>query len=260
MAAGGGGPMTQNPIVWLNDPLNYQGRDGVVTHLVEHLQYSMIAIVVATLIGLPIGLVIGHSGRFTAAVSLANAMRALPTIGLLILFVVMISPHIGGRGDAAYLIPTELVLIVLAIPPILSNTYAGVQSIDPAARDAAAGMGMTGRQVLLQVELPNSLPLVFSGVRSAVLQVIATATIAAYVGLNGLGRFVYDGLATQDYGRSTAGALLVALLAVAADLILAVIQRYTVSRGVSGRFSRRGAALTGGSVGAAVATAEVMAR
>jgi osmoprotectant transport system permease protein len=100
-------------------------------------------------------------------------------------------------------------------------------------------MGMTGRQVLLQVELPNALPLVFSGLRSAVLQVIATATIAAYVGLDGLGRFLYDGLATNDYAEVAGGAVLVAALALVVDLLLAGVQRYAVSRGVSGRFSRR---------------------
>jgi osmoprotectant transport system permease protein len=250
--------MTSNPIVWLNDPLNYKGPDGVVTHLTEHLYYSGLALLIAAVIALPLGLLLGHTGRLSFLVSTANALRALPTIGLLILFVVMISPHITGTGDTAYLIPTEIVLVLLAIPPILSNTYAGVQSVNPATRDAAAGMGMTGGQVLLRVELPSSLPLIFSGVRSAALQVIATATIAAYVGLGGLGRFVYDGLAVQDYARSTAGALLVALLAVAADLVLAVVQRYTVSRGISGRFSRR-TVVTSGALGAEVARTEAAA-
>jgi osmoprotectant transport system permease protein len=251
--------MNQNPIIWLNDPLNYQGRDGVWAHLAEHAQYSAAAVVIAAVIALPLGLILGHTGKLSLLVSAANALRALPTVGLLILFVVMISPHISGRGDAAYLIPTEIVLVVLAVPPILSNTFAGVQSVDPATRDAAFGMGMTGPQVLLRVEFPSSLPLIFSGLRSAVLQVVATATIAAYVGLGGLGRFVYDGLATQDYARSTAGALLVAILAVAADLLLAIAQRYTVSRGISGRFSRR----AGGPADARtaeVAQTEVLAR
>jgi osmoprotectant transport system permease protein len=258
VASGGERAMNQNPIIWLNDPANYKGPDGVFTHLSEHIQYSLIAVVIGFAIALPLGLVLGHSGRATFLVSAANALRALPTIGLLILFVVVISPHIRGTGNTAQLIPTEIVLVLLAIPPILSNTFAGVQSVDPATRDAASGMGMTGPQVLLRVELPSSLPLIFSGLRSATLQVIATATIAAYVGLGGLGRFVYDGLAIQDYARSTAGALLVAILAVVADLVLATVQRYTVSRGISERFARK-AGVTSGALGGQVAQAEVMA-
>jgi osmoprotectant transport system permease protein len=258
VAAGGGRPVNQNPLIWLNDPLNYRGPDGVVAHLQEHLYYSVMALLIAAVVALPLGLLLGHTGRLASLVSAANALRALPTVGLLVLCVVMISPLITGTGDTAYLIPTEIVLVVLAIPPMLSNTYAGVQSVDPATRDAAAGMGMTGSQVLLRVELPSSLPLIFSGIRSATLQVIATATIAAYVGLGGLGRLVYDGLSVQDYARSSAGALLVALLAVAADLVLALAQRYTVSRGISGRFSRR-AVVTSGPLGAEVARTESQA-
>ena len=129
------------------------------------------------------------------------------------LLVVIIAPHFYGRTNAGYLIPTEIVLVLLAVPPILSNTYAGVQNVSPAVRDAAFGMGMTGPQVLSRVELPNALPLIFSGFRSATLQVIATATIASYVTLGGLGRFIYDGLAQQDYPQMISGGLLVAALA-----------------------------------------------
>jgi len=128
--------------------------------------------------------------------------------------------------------------VLLAVPPIMSNTYAGVQNVEPAARDAAFGMGMTGQQVLFRVELPNALPLMFSGLRSATLQVIATATIAAYVTLGGLGRFIYDGLAQQDYPQMISGGLLVAALALAADLLIALVQRLVVSPGITGRAGR----------------------
>ncbi len=154
------------------------------------------------------------------------------------LLVVIIAPHFYGRTNAGYLIPTEIVLVLLAVPPILSNAYAGVQNVSPAVRDAAFGMGMTGPQVLARVEFPNALPLIFSGFRSATLQVIATATIAAYVTLGGLGRFIYDGLAQQDYPQMIAGGLLVAALALAADMLLALAQRYTVSPGITGRTRR----------------------
>ena len=229
-------------LVWLNDPLNWTGTRftaGIIDQIGAHLWYTAIALVIAAVIGFPLGLVIGHTGRATWVISIANGLRALPTVGLLILLYVMISPLISGRGDAVYLVPTEIVLVLLALPAILANTYAGVRNVEPAVRDAARGMGMTGRQVLWQVELPNAMPLVFSGLRSATLQVIATATIAAYVGLEGLGRFVYDGLASRDFGQMAGGAVLVAALALVVDLVLALIQRYSVSRGVTGRFSRR---------------------
>ena len=234
--------MTDNVFVWLNDPQNWTGtrfQAGIIDQIGAHLWYTAIALVIAGVIGFPLGLFIGHTGRATWLVSVANGLRALPTVGLLILLYVMVSPLISGRGDAVYLVPTEIVLVLLALPAIMANTYAGVRNVEPAVRDAARGMGMTGRQVLWQVELPNAMPLVFSGVRSAALQVIATATIAAYVGLEGLGRFVYDGLASRDFAQMAGGAVLVAALALVVDLVLALVQRYSVSRGVTRRFSRR---------------------
>lgn len=226
-------------IEFLSDPANWQGPEGIPTRLLEHIEYSAIAVLIGLVIALPLGLLIGHTGKGTTVVAgVANSLRALPTIGLLIFFVVLISPHVHGKGDTAYLVPSEIVLVLLAIPPILSNTYAGVQNVDPAARDAAVGMGMTGRQVLLRVELPCALPLVMSGLRSAALQVIATATIAAYVSLGGFGRLVFDGQAQQLYPKMVTGALLVALLAMGTDLLLALVQRFVVSRGLSGRYAR----------------------
>jgi len=231
-------------IVWLNDPLNWTGTrftPGIVAQIGAHLWYTAIALLIAGVVGIPLGLALGHGGRGGWLVSVANGLRSLPTVGLLILLYVVVSPLISSRGDAVYLVPTEIVLVLLALPAMLANTYAGVRNVDPAVRDAARGMGMTGRQVLFRVELPNALPLMFSGIRSATLQVIATATIAAYVGLGGLGRYVYDGLASHDYGQMAGGAMLVAVLALLVDGLLAVVQRLTVSRGVSGRFSRRAA-------------------
>jgi osmoprotectant transport system permease protein len=236
---GGEAAVIGDIIDFLTNPDHWQGAEGIPTRLLEHVEYSAIAVLIALVIALPLGLLIGHTGKGTTVVAgLANSLRALPTLGLLIFFVVLISPHVHGKGDAAYLIPSEIVLVLLAIPPILSNTYAGVQNTDPAARDAAVGMGMTGTQVLLRVELPCSLPLVMSGLRSAALQVIATATIAAYVSLGGLGRLVFDGQAQQLYPKMVAGALLVALLAMATDLVLGLLQRVIVSRGLSGRYAQ----------------------
>lgn len=233
--------MIGDVFTWLNDPSHWRDTrfdTGIVTQLLDHVQFSLIAIVIALLIGLPVGALIGHSGKATWIVSAANAVRALPTVGILVLLVVIIAPNFYGRTNTGFLIPTEIVLVLMAIPPILANTYAGVDNVSPAVRDAAYGMGMTGRQVLLGVELPNALPLIFSGLRSATLQVIATATIASYVTLGGLGRFIYDGLAQHDYPQMIAGGVLVAALALIADGILALIQRYTVSRGLTGRFAK----------------------
>lgn len=222
--------------VWLNDPVNWRGDSGIGHQVLAHLGYTGLALLVGLLIGVPAGLAIGHSGRANWIVAVANGLRALPTTGLLILFYVVVVAHVSG--ELAFLLPTEIVLVLLAIPPILANTFAGIQNVDPAVQDAARGMGMTSWQVLFRVELPNALPLVFSGLRGATLQVIATATIAAYVGLGGLGRFVYDGLAQKDFPQMIGGAVVVAVLALVADIVLALVQRYAVSRGVSGRFRR----------------------
>lgn len=236
--------MITDVFTWLNDPAHWRDTlvdKGITSQLLSHITFTLIALGFASAIALPLGLFIGHTGRLKFLVTAANALRALPTVGVLVLLTVIISPHFHGRTDTGFLIPTEIVLILLAVPPILANTYAGVQNVSPAARDAAAGMGMTGTQVLRKVELPCALPLIFSGFRSATLQVIATATVASYVTLGGLGAFIYDGLQQQNFPEMIGGGVLVALLALLTDLLLATVQRYTVSRGVSGRFSKRSA-------------------
>lgn len=233
--------MLEKVFIWLNDPLNWTGTamtPGIIQQTISHLLYSGVALLIAALIGIPAGLLIGHTGKGKWLVGTTNAIRALPTVGLLVLFVVMIAPIFHGATNLGYLIPTEIVLVLLAIPPILAGAYSGVENVDPAVRDAAFGMGMTSKQTLLGVELPNALPLIFSGIRSAALQVIATATIAAYVTLGGLGRFIYDGLAQQDYPQMISGGVLVAVLAMLTDVVFAGVQRFSVSRGVSGRFAK----------------------
>jgi osmoprotectant transport system permease protein len=235
-----------NVFTWLNDPAHWRNRPaegftGIPSEVASHLRYSLFAIAVALVIALPVGLAIGHTRRATWVVSAVNALRSIPGVGLLVLLAVIIAPHFFGRTNLGFLIPTEIVLTLIALPAILANTYAGVDNVEPAVRDAAKGMGMTGRQVLLRVELPCSLPLIFSGLRSATLQVIATATIASYFPLDGLGRYIYDGFQQQDFPQMVSGGVLVALLAMIVDFVLAAVQRYTVSRGISGRFGRRSA-------------------
>ncbi len=251
--------MLNNVFTWLNDPAHWHGTTdmtGIKTQLLKHLEYCAIALVAAAIIGLPLGLLIGHYRRGVWLIAAANALRALPSVGVLVLLTVIVAPHFYGKTDTGYLIPTEIVLILLAVPPILANTYAGVDNVDPDVRDAARGMGMRGGQVLRRVELPCSLPLIFSGFRSATLQVIATATVAAYLPLGGLGRFIYDGIAQQDFPQAIGGGVLVAALALIGDLFWAILQRYAVSRGISGRYSNK-TRRASGTVGAAVAQTEV---
>ena len=209
---------------WLFDPANWTGSGGVPARLVEHLGYVALAMIIALVVALPIGAWVGHTGRGGfLVVGSANALRALPTLGVLILLVTPFGLSIIGPLIA---------LVVLAVPPLLAGTYAGVRNVDPAVVDAARGMGMRGGEVLWRVELPNALPLIIGGVRSAVLQVISTATIAAYVGLGGLGRYIFDGLAQRDFPQMIGGSLLVALLAIVVDLLLVALQKVIVSPGL----------------------------
>ena len=235
--------MINDIIGWLSDPAN---RDDIVQRLLEHVQYVFLATGIAALIAIPAGMWVGHTGRGKfAVVNISGFARAIPTLGLLFFIVLWLGPTLPGA--LAFLLPRLIGLVVLAIPPILAGTYAGIDEVDPAARDAARGMGMRGWQVLFKVEVPCALPLIFSGLRSALLQVVATATIAATVGLGGLGRFLIDGLAVRDYPQMASGAVLVAALALVIDLVAAVVQRFAVSRGVSGRFpTRRRRARAGG--------------
>lgn len=199
--------------------------------LLSHLGYVALAMLIGTVIALPVGLYIGHTGRGSfLAINAGNAGRSLPTLGLLMLMVTLL-----GLG----LTPVLIALTVLAIPPILTSAYAGIRSLDPRVVDAAKGIGMRPWQVLAKVELPMAMPVLMSGFRSATLQVVATATVAAAVGLGGLGRLLIDGLAVNDYSRVLAGAIVVAVLAVALDLVLALTQRWIVSPGLSGRAQAR---------------------
>jgi osmoprotectant transport system permease protein len=228
-------------VIWdyLGNSSHWSGPEGVPARVLEHLEYTFLALAFVCLIALPLGLFVGHTGRGSVAIAgTANALRALPDFGLLVYVVLLIS----GRLPAglAYLLPSVLVLVILGIPAVLSATYAGIQAVDPAARDAAKGMGMTGSQVLWRVEVPNAMPLILSGVRSSMLQIVATATIAAYVSLGGLGRFIIDGQSQRDYSQMAAGAVLVGLLAIVLDLLVAGIQRLVVSPGVTGRFRTAG--------------------
>ncbi|MEW1641043.1 MULTISPECIES: ABC transporter permease [unclassified Streptomyces] len=210
--------------LFFSDNSHWHGYDGIPTRLREHVQYSLIALAIAAAIGLPVGLVTGHTGRGGNTLALiATAARALPSFGLLVLMFVLI-----GFG----LVPVMIPLVVLAVPPILVTTYEAMRSVDPSPVDAARGMGMNETNILLQVELPVALPLILSGLRSAAIQIVSTATIAAYVSLGGLGRYIIDGLYQKNYEKVVGGATLVAGMALVTLGLFWGIARLAVSPGV----------------------------
>jgi osmoprotectant transport system permease protein len=209
---------------WFSDPSHWSGPAGVPARLVDHLGYTLQALLIAAVIAVPLGAWIGHTRRGGfLVVGAANGLRALPELGLLTLLVMFV-----GIG----VLPLTIALVVLAVPPLLAGTYAGVRNADAAVIDAARGMGMREPEVLTKVELPIAVPLVLGGLRTATLQVIATATIGAYIGLSGLGRFLIDGLARNDYTEMAAGAVLVAVLALAVEGLLGGVSRLIVSPGL----------------------------
>lgn len=209
---------------WLTNADNWGGRNGIFDAVGEHLWYSLLALLGAVAIGLPVGLAIGHTGRgrFLAA-NVTGLWRAIPTVGVVgLLF----------TWRPLSLWPVLAALVVLAVPPIVLNTAAGIDSIAPDVRDAARGMGLTGLQALWQVEIPNALPLIIAGLRSAANQVIATATIAGFVGLGTLGVFIFSGSGTRQYDVVAGASIAVIVLVLLVEAAFAVLQRLVVSPGV----------------------------
>ncbi|HTU74628.1 MAG TPA: ABC transporter permease [Trebonia sp.] len=212
---------------WVNQRSNWSGQGAIPQQIVAHLGYSGLPLLIAALIAIPAGVAIGHTGRgSTLVINIANAWRAIPTLGLLVLLVVLL-----GFSALTWLLP----LVALAIPPILVNSYEGVAGVDPGVRDAARGMGMTTWQQVTRVEMPVALPLILVGLRTSAIFVVATATIAADIGLGGLGRFIIDGLSSDQYGQVAGGALLVVLLAVLVLVLFAVLSRLLVPAGLRTR-------------------------
>ncbi|MBO1333860.1 ABC transporter permease [Streptomyces sp. VRA16 Mangrove soil] len=204
---------------WLGTSANWQGEKGVWHRLSEHLYFSGVSLGVACLIALPLALWLGHIGRGGAlAVNLSNVGRAVPTLAVLVLLT--LTP-LGRHGD----VPTLIALVLFAVPPLLTNAYVGMREVDRAVVEAARGMGMSGGQVFLRVELPLAYPLVMTGLRSAAVQVIATATLAAMAGEGGLGRIITAGFNLQDTPQVVAGAVLVAALALAVELVFVAVGR-----------------------------------
>lgn len=204
-------------LVWLNDPLTWTEPGGVLELTGEHLAMTAVAVAVASAVAIPVGAWLGHSGRGAGLVVwLTNASRAMPTLGIILLLAA------GGLfGNTA----TVIAAAFFAVPVLLVNTYEGVRGADPDARDAARGMGMSDGRILLQVELPLATTLVAAGLRTTIVQVVATIPLAALVGGGGLGQIIALGMGTQRYGEVLAGGVVVAVLCLAIDMVLAIGQR-----------------------------------
>lgn len=209
---------------WFTDPAHWAGSDGIPTRLVEHVELSAEAVLIGAVIALPIGVLLGHYGRFSAlAMNVSNVGRAIPSIALLVL-----AFQVFGLGNTAIIIP----LVALAIPPMVTNSYAALSGVDPDIKEAARGMGFREVAQILRVELPLSVPLLMAGIRTSAVQVVATATLAALIAGGGFGRYIIDGFGQQDYTKLVAGAILVALLALATEGTLSGVERLLVPRGI----------------------------
>ena len=219
-------------VEWFTTAEHWRGDFGVPHRLTEHAVMSVAAVAVALLIGVPLGIWLGHRGRGGAlAINLSNIGRAIPSLAILALVQQAIGlsgwPGFGAR-------PAFVALVALAVPPLVTNAYIGMRGVDRDVVEAARGMGMTGGELLWRVEFPIALPLVMAGVRTAAVQVVATATLAAVTAWGGLGRFIVDGFGQQDNAQILAGALLVGLMALVTELGLARLQRVVVSDGLRG--------------------------
>ena len=212
---------------WLTDVNNWSGSAGIPTRVLEHLEISAVAVIAAIVIALPLGLYIGHARKAEfVTINLANLGRAFPSFAVLaIAFPIALQFDLGFS-----IVPIVVALFLLGIPLILLNTYAGVKGVDPDTVEAARGMGMSEAKILGSIELRLAAPVIVAGIRTSAVQVVATATLGAVVAGGGLGRYIVDGFAQQNDGMLLGGALLVALLAMATELALGLVQRATQPR------------------------------
>jgi osmoprotectant transport system permease protein len=218
-------------IAWLTDPAHWAGPNGIPVRMTEHVAISVISLVIALAIAIPIGLYIGHTGRHTTfAVNSANLWRALPSLAV-IAIVLPISARLDPElGFKFY--PTVVAMVVLAVPPIMVNTYSGLAGVDRDILEAGRGQGMAEAQILTRVELPLSVAVIIVGIRSAAIQVVATATLGAVFGFGGLGRYLVNGISQNDTGQIMGGVVLVAGLVIVTELMFVVIQRLATPRGL----------------------------
>lgn len=208
----------QEALVWLNDPWNWQGQQGIVQLLLDHLWMSLLATIGACAVSLPLGIVLARTRRGSNLTVIAtNTSRAFPTLALLTIFA--ISPI--GFGNRA----TVLAVAIFAVPPILTNVFVAMREVDPEILEAARGTGMGRARVLRSVQLPLALPTIAAGIRTAAVQVVATVPLAALVGGGGLGVIIVTGMANQNYGKALAGGVLVAVLCLSLEGLSALVQR-----------------------------------
>ncbi|MCU1507655.1 MAG: osmoprotectant transport system permease protein [Microbacteriaceae bacterium] len=213
-------------IRWVLDPAHYGGINGIDTRTVQHLVITLVSLATSAAIAIPLGYLVGHTGRGRAlAVAVSGGVRALPTLG----FLILIALGVGVGFEAPY-----VALVVLGIPSILAGAYSGFEAIDRRTIDAARAVGMTEWQIVGKVEIPLGLPLLIGGLRLAALQIVATATLADYVGAGGLGHFIFLGLQTSDYPQMLAGSLVVIVLAIISEILFSILQKLVVPAGVAG--------------------------
>jgi osmoprotectant transport system permease protein len=216
---------------WFSDPSHWTGSAGVPTRVGEHLALSAAALIIASAIGLLAGAWVGHTGRgVTLTVNLANLGRALPTFAVMGVVVPVTAAIDSQAGFKVW--PAVIALVVLAIPPILANTYAGISGVDSEVVEAGRAAGMRGWQVLWRIEIPLAVPVILTGIRSGASQIVATATLAAIFGGPGLGRYLVEGYAQLNYPMMWAGVILVGAAFAAVELALAAVQRAFTSPGL----------------------------
>jgi len=216
-------------VAWLTSPEHWSGSDGIPNRIAEHLLISGVTTMAALAIALPLGVLFGHTGRGGfVAINVANLGRAMPSLALLAL---MLPVALSAKLGLGFW-PTFFALVPLGIPPVLTNSYVAVREVDRDVVEAARGMGLRELQVLRQVELPIAAPLIIAGIRNSTVAIVATATLGALVAGGGLGRYIVDGLARQEYPRLFVGALLVALLSIMVEIVFGAIERLVVSAGL----------------------------
>jgi osmoprotectant transport system permease protein len=232
-----------NVIKFFTTSANWSGPEGIPARVVQHIGLSATSLGIALLVAIPIGMYIGHFRRAEfITVTIANLGRSIPSFAILSLVYGLMLGFTSTQKLAFGFTPTVVALTLLGIPAILTNTYVGVQGVDPDIVEAARGMGMSGRQVLSRIELPLAAPLIVAGVRTAAVQIVATATLSALIAGGGLGRFIVDGFDRGDTPMAVAGAALVAVLAIFTEILFGAIERVITPKTRSGKRSTLGTA------------------
>jgi osmoprotectant transport system permease protein len=216
---------------WLTDPANWQGPNGIPVRFTEHVLISVASLAIALAVALPIGVWVGHTGRHAQlAVNIANFGRALPSIAVIAIVLPITAAIDPQAGFKVY--PMLIAMVVLAVPPILVNAYAGLAGVDRDLVEAGRGIGMRDRETLFGIELPIALPIVLAGIRLAAVQIVATVTLGAVFGFGGLGRYLVNGVAQRDVGQTWGGVILVAGLAICTEIGFTIFQRVSTPRGL----------------------------